>query len=177
MVVEGLEGMTPAEFSSFVKEADWSLRRTHIAGMMTIDVEGSANVGNEDDMDNPHVRSSSARSCVDGGVQFAAGPAAPWRQAYGTGGDDTERRFDGTPSSVDAAGATSGASATTPRRQVPPRRRQFPPLPAAPMMMEMTGTAGYRAGGDARYAGCLDTSKGGRHRSGEKSRRPSTSVA
>jgi osmotically inducible protein OsmC len=43
VVVEGLEGMTPAEFSSFVKEADKGCPVSNAyRGTMTIDVEGSA---------------------------------------------------------------------------------------------------------------------------------------
>lgn len=43
VVVEGLEGMTPAEFSTFVKEADKGCPVSNAyRGTMTIDVEGSA---------------------------------------------------------------------------------------------------------------------------------------
>jgi len=43
VVVEGLEGMTPAEFSTFVKEADKGCPVSNAyRGTMQIDVEGSA---------------------------------------------------------------------------------------------------------------------------------------
>jgi osmotically inducible protein OsmC len=43
VVVEGLEGMTPAEFSSFVKEADKGCPVSNAyRGTMQVDVEGSA---------------------------------------------------------------------------------------------------------------------------------------
>jgi osmotically inducible protein OsmC len=43
VVVEGLEGMTPADFSSFVKEADKGCPVSNAyRGTMQIDVEGSA---------------------------------------------------------------------------------------------------------------------------------------
>ena len=43
VVVEGLEGMTPAEFASFVKEADKGCPVSNAyRGTMQIDVEGSA---------------------------------------------------------------------------------------------------------------------------------------